>query len=348
MTNIKGHNVPEIYVEAFWAMKVNGVEENSRNGKVLTIPEPVLLEITHPLERVLFDPDRNANPFFHVMETIWMFAGSNHVGFPSKFNSTYAQYAEEDGFVHGAYGKRWRNHFQPKEIGPKYSMDQIQLAIAMLRKNTEDRRVVLSMWDTPEDLGATKKDLPCNTHIYLRARRSDNEILGGHALDITVCNRSNDLIWGCLGANVVHFTYLHELLAFGAGMEVGTYRIFTNNLHVYSERPDVARFMEGPVRYDPYTRTDVDYYALLDEGESVEQFFADCEDFIQWGAPQSGRSIYQTKWINDVALPMLQAWNARVQKRNDDAFMFIDRIKAKDWRLACRQWVERRIESSAT
>jgi thymidylate synthase len=350
---LKAHNVPEAYTEAYWMIKHHGVEENSRNGRVLTIPEPSIIEIARPLQRVLFDPERNANPFFHVMETIWMLSGSDHVGFPSKFNRTYVNYAEADGTVHGAYGKRWRGHFQPKEIGPKFSMDQIQVACALLKKDPESRQVLLSMWDPATDLGATVKDRPCNTHIYFRAKKGGwapspqtGVMLPTYYLDMTVCNRSNDLLWGCLGANVVHFTYLQELIAYGAGMDIGTYRVFTNNLHVYSDRADVASFMDGPVRCDGYIRGDVDYFPLIQEGETVERLLGDCEEFVKSGTAWSS-SYYNTEWIKKVAYPMLESWEARVDKRFDDSYMFIDRIKAKDWRLACKQWTERKILSYA-
>ena len=37
------------------------------------------------------------------------------------------------------------------------------------------------------------KDVPCNTHAYFAINAEGS-------LDLTVCNRSNDLVWGCLGA----------------------------------------------------------------------------------------------------------------------------------------------------
>lgn len=332
--DIIARNAPDAYVEGHWKMKLNGQREESRNGPVLTIQEPTVLTIQYPQERVLFDPIRNANPFFHVMETVWMFAGDNHVGFPARFNSTYAKYAEEDGLVHGAYGKRWRDHFAPKEIGPRFKMDQIQLAIAMLKKNTEDRRVVLSMWDTQEDLGASKKDLPCNTHIYLRAYPDGT-------LDMTVCNRSNDLLWGMLGANIVHLTYLQELIALGAGLRIGRYQVFTNNCHVYTDRPDVKTYLDHPpAMCDPYASEAVVPLPLLQEGEPVEDFLRDCENFVK----QRGHA-FGTYWMKNVAEPIELSWYDRKNKIGLD---YVNKIKAEDWRLACSQWIDRKIQSSVT
>lgn len=289
-----------------------------------TLVEPTVLTLYNPKKRVLFDWDRDANPFFHVMETVWMFAGSNDSGFPSKFNSTYARYAEADGLVHGAYGKRWRDHFQPRELFPRFRMDQIQLAIAMLKKNAEDRRVVLSMWDTTEDLGASKNDLPCNTHIYFRIVQD--------RLDMAVCNRSNDMVWGALGANVVHLTYLQELVARGVGVPVGTYRVFTNNLHVYVDRPDIKKIWDTSVPYDPYLNK-VEPYPLLWGDEKPEHLFEDCELMV--AAPAA--CIFATDWMNGVAYPMKMAY---LDKDNRDKW--IEKIQATDWKLACQEWVARR------
>lgn len=326
MNLITGDTVPDLYIEAWWNMRVSHVKEDSRNGPVATFQEPTVLTLYNPEKRVLFDWDRDANPFFHVMETVWMFAGSNDSGFPSKFNSTYAKYAEADGLVHGAYGKRWRDHFQPKELGPRFKMDQIQLAIAMLKRNAEDRRVVLSMWDTAEDLGASKNDLPCNTHIYFR-------VVQGR-LNMTVCNRSNDMVWGALGANVVHMTYLQELVARGAGYKIGTYRVFTNNLHVYTDRPDIKKIWETSVPYDPYLNK-VTPYPLLQPGETAEELFHDCEDMVK----KDFSTTFRTAWMNDVALPMHQAY---LDKANRE--QWIENIAAQDWSLACQEWVARRKE----
>lgn len=333
MNRILSENCPQAYEDAYWVMKTNGKQGNSRNGPVLKLIGPTVLTILKPLERVLFDRERDCNPFFHVMETIWMLAGDDHVGFPARFNSTYVRYAEADGVVHGAYGKRWRNHFQPKEIGPRYRMDQIQVVIAMLKKNIDDRRAVLSMWDTQEDLGASKNDLPCNTHIYFDASNG--------RLDMTVCNRSNDLIWGMLGANVVHMTYLQELIAFGVGVPVGEYNVMTNNLHLYTENPKAQIFMQGTVPSDHYRGMLIQPMSLLQEGETVDQFFEDCERFVKSG---SGIKNYNTEWMRKVGYWMYAAYIAK----GDTRINLINEIKAPDWRLACQQWNERKIQSSVT
>ena len=94
-------NLPRIYPEVLQRLRIEGVGEDSRNGKVISFEDPLFLTILYPTERVLFDPLRNANPFFHVMEFIWMMAGSNDVNWIERFNKTYRRYADGE-LVHGA------------------------------------------------------------------------------------------------------------------------------------------------------------------------------------------------------------------------------------------------------
>lgn len=313
MVIISADSAPQAYVEMMWALKINGRREHSRNGPVLTIPTPTLLQIRSPQRRVILDATRDCNHIFHVMEFIWMMAGRDDVTWLTQFNKGYAKYAESNGRAHGAYGFRWRNHF---------GKDQILGAVEALRKNHADRRVVLGMWDPTTDLCIDRKDLPCNTHIYLR-------IVDGN-LDMSVCNRSNDGIWGMLGANVVHMTLLQELLARAIGVGIGTYRVFTNNLHVYEDLPNVKTMLGTTIASDPYRC--IDPYPILAEGETIEDFLYDCVSFLSEDA-----YFYRTRWIMNVAIPMRNAYLLKANR-----FDSISRIAAEDWRLACGEWAARR------
>src|SRR5512137_1214536 len=177
--------------------------EETRNGRALVFREPVLITHLHPERRVLFDPVRNANPFFHYMESIWMLAGSNSIRFPVKFARNLAQYSDDGHTFHGAYGHRWRYHF---------GFDQIETVIRELTNDHTTRRAVINMWDPEADLGEEGKDFPCNTHLYFRVKDD--------RLNMTVCNRSNDMVWGMLGANIVHFSVLLEYIAHSCQLEV--------------------------------------------------------------------------------------------------------------------------------
>jgi hypothetical protein len=48
---------------------------------------------------------RDANPFFHVMETLWMLAGRNDLPWLVRFNKRFASYSDDGGNTQpGAYG----------------------------------------------------------------------------------------------------------------------------------------------------------------------------------------------------------------------------------------------------
>src|SRR5258708_2083148 len=118
---------------------------------------------------------RDANPFFHVMETLWMLAGRNDLPWLVRFNKRFASYSDDGGATQpGAYGYRWRNYF---------GHDQLMDIILELKQNPDSRRVVLAMWDggsraSWSECGATTEftqpgdffnavggsaDVPCNT-----------------------------------------------------------------------------------------------------------------------------------------------------------------------------------------
>ncbi len=319
-------DVPSMFSEMMILMSMSGKPEHSRNGEVLTIQEPLTVTVKNPLNRVLLDPVRQANPYFHVMEFIWMMAGSNDPNWIKAFNSRFQEYADTNNehntpIIHGAYGHRWRNHF---------NLDQIHAAADMLEYNPETRRVVISMWDGNSDLHTNHNDLPCNTHIYLRVTEGK--------LNMTVCNRSNDVVWGMTGANAVHMTMLHELIALAADIPIGKYIVFTNNAHFYTTAlPNAKELLD--VRY-PVLPTDNNYgfyegVPLLAEGEDMVDFFEDSVDFIS-GSPKHHK--FKCNWFDAVARPMYWAYMERLRGRSGE--QSVELIKDLNWRTACEKWQE--------
>jgi hypothetical protein len=131
--------VSEALHNGLHAIRVFGIAKPSRVGDVLVMPRPVMTEYQDPTNRVLFSPMRDANPFFHVMETLWMLAGRNDLPWLVRFNKRFASYSDDGGLTQpGAYGYRWRNYF---------GHDQLMDIILELKQNPDSRRVVLTMWD---------------------------------------------------------------------------------------------------------------------------------------------------------------------------------------------------------
>lgn len=313
-----------------------GELEQSRNGPVLVAPTPVMTTYTHPRQRVLFGPMRNANPFFHFVEALWMLGGREDVAFLAEFNSQIGKYSDNGANFWGAYGYRWRHAFD---------FDQLAMIAHLLLKDPNSRRVVLTMWSAPADLeqannpakvGQTPKDLPCNTHVYFDLR--------GGELNMTVCNRSNDAIWGAYGANVVQFSTLLEYMAGLINAPVGVYRQFSNNLHVYMEqypRNVISDLMDEADNTDWYEgggapMTEVKPYPMM-AGGKFKAWHEDLNTFLN----ETTRPHYKTDFFEEVAQHIYGAWMAR--KRNEPVAMqtHLDQIAASDWRRACVEWVQR-------
>lgn len=322
MINVTALNVPEAFTEMLLKMRHYVVPEQTRNGPVRAFQCPVTLTISNPWQRVLTDPTRDANPFFHAMEFVWMMAGSNDSRWISQFNKRMMEFSDDGRTQYAAYGYRWRKWFQ---------LDQAKKAIVMLKRNPQDRRIVIAMWDGANDLGFQSKDLACNTHIYFR-------VVEGK-LDMTVMNRSNDIIWGMLGANAVHMTMLHELIALAAGLRIGYYRVVSNNAHIYESVPNFNYYMTGvPHDDDVYfrhrnSRAVVDF-PLLKSGETYADFVADCEQLVNYGDTE----FYRTQWMAAVGAPIYRLWYAR----KVNGVMNPAAIAADDWRIACEEWIGRR------
>lgn len=327
-------NVNQALSEALYWMYTCGIEEDSRNGPVLVAPEPVMITYTKPYERVLFSPLRDANPFFHLMESLWMLAGRNDVEFPAYFAKNISNYSDDSLTLHGAYGHRWRKVM---------TYDQLALIAKELQRNPESRRCVLQMWDASgragfEDMEDLRKaitggkDVPCNTQAYFDCR--------GGKLNMIVTNRSNDAIWGAFGANAVHFSVLQEYMAAWIGVPMGVYRQFTNNLHVYTKNLNKQAmrelaadstmrdyYLNGHVKVFPIVNTDIATWDA-DLNLFFDKPLRDIEDFVD-------------VFFRYVASPMYRAWHDR-KTQGLNGLEPVGRILAEDWRLACQQWISRR------
>ena len=294
--------------------------QESRNGTTIEFVEPVATEYSRPAERVLFSPERDANPFFHFFEALWMLAGRNDVAFPASIVARTAEYSDDGIIAQAAYGHRWRRAFE---------VDQVEEIIKHLRVKPDSRRAVLTMWSPLWDFGGTwaSKDIPCNTQAYFKVRDGK--------LRMTVCCRSNDMLWGAYGANVVHFSMLQEYIADKLGLLLGPYTQVSDSLHVYTGGPGGAVWERVKNADLPmmcaYKRGDVAYLpmncASPGWGEDMQRFFA------LWDkdrCPEEG--VYETYWWRALALPMWLTWKLRLPSLD---------IAATDWSKVAKEWVHR-------
>ena len=241
------------------------------------------------------------------------------------------------------------------------------MIIKELIANPESRRCVLQMWEggnppfaeysgnlmpRSSDLHrATSggKDVPCNlccmfsirTETVDRFDQSDPMLSGRpldkfNYLDMTVVNRSNDLIWGLLGANVVHFSYLLEHMANCIGVEVGHQTHFTNNLHAYVDsnsgwKPDKWLSVDSTHKLYGDLKTD----GIGEAGPA---------DLIHLMNVHTRlcQPLCVNNYLATTVQPALMAFNFHKERDYTNAQIHAKWIESQDWRIACRNWLDKR------
>jgi hypothetical protein len=331
---INVRNVHDALPVAMLYLSEDGVGRDSRNGPVVSAPGPVATVYRRPWERVIFWPERDANPFLHLYEALWMLAGRNDIAPLLRYAPQFAQYSDDGVTQHAAYGHRWRNHF---------GKDQILYAVDRLRRSKTDRRVVIQMWDPRSDLQFDDhlKDVPCNLDMTL-------QIDDRGKLNMVVFCRSNDVIWGAYGANAVHMSVLQEYVARGVGVEMGSYHQVSVNFHAYdatsvkcwplkqhavrsvfTNKNPYDHVDPTPVGYDQGIVTDI--LDAADCGKSPMNFSRWTWAFVYAGVLHAHHLYKQDP---ESSMPWLEELEGQLLSRHD-------------WVVAAKEWVQRRLDRAA-
>lgn len=146
---------------------------------------------------------------FAIAELMAYVAGWDDVAWLARFNKNIGQFSDDGVSFYGAYGARISELIQP--------------LLTLLTEDPETRQAVCQIYD-PTDLMAVTKDKPCNTMFQLQTI--------GHVLDMTVYQRSCDLVWG-LPYDHFSFSTLLILFAHQLGLQPGRVIRVIGNAHVY-------------------------------------------------------------------------------------------------------------------
>lgn len=354
MNILRTRNVHRALPLALEILNAAGQVRNSRNssalGPVRVVDGPVTTLYDRPTERVLFWPERDANPFFHFFESLWMLGGKNDVDSVARYAKRFASYSDDGKTFHGAYGYRWRVGMPADGSA---SLDQLKIIAERLKHNREDRRCVLQMWDARSDLGGTGNDVPCNTMATFQVDADDH-------LNLVVFNRSNDIIWGCYGANAVQFSTLLEYMAFRIGCKVGTYHQISVNWHGYEATflPLYQAMLDKAMTHGvhdlsgyveelcPYELGEVKPYPLAQKGTTVEEWDIALQRLLRAGGRAPIEGSWPDPFFTQVAIPILRAHDAYKDSSGEDKYTraldSLNVCQASDWRKACSEWVNRR------
>jgi len=329
MRLIEARNPHQALPKALKMLQDDGHLRKSRAGAVMTVDGPVTTTYERPWEMVVFQAQRDANPFFHLMEALWMLAGRDDLAFVRRFNRGIARFAEDEGYFHGAYGRRWRHHF---------GADQLPSIVRALREQPNCRRQILQMWDPLIDLNASKRDIPCNITVHF-------QVSFRKRLDMTVFCRSNDVVWGCYGSDCVTFGVLQQFVAAAVGVPPGRYFQVSDNFHAYTDTADFA-LADQAGEMCPYEWGSVVPTRLVDHGMDADDFIADVENFCSGGTTKSW-------FLQRVAEPMARAYDRfRGMRNHPERYdLALEELSYgachSDWIVAAKEWFERRQQCRA-
>jgi hypothetical protein len=288
-----------------------------------------ITEYEKPDERVLFSNARDANPYFHFFEALWILAGREDVEFLAQFNPKMRDFSDDGVTFHAPYGHR---------LMTTQGFDQIDRAIHMLKKDHDTRQVVLQIWDASLDMNVKSKDIPCNDLIFLKIKD------GG--LNISVCCRSNDVIWGAYGANAVQFSTIQEFIARAVGVKIGTYTQISDSFHIYTANDAYQRLLKEPHCVDMYAlMSDMRPFPLMDGRFNHTTWIKQLKWFIEDPIHCNDNPEQYDTYFSKVALPMWESWVQYKNKDYDKALKILEQGAAYDWSTAAQQWIVRRMRA---
>lgn len=226
---IFAQNNNDMLKQAVLAIREHGIESNPGNSEINTdgtrFIDGVTITVQDPRDRWLSVEGRNSSALAAIGETFWVLAGRNDLAFLSRVLPRAINFSDDGLTWRGAYGPRL------------YNNGQLDSVINRLRKNSNTRQAYLTIYDPAldSDQGLSKsridgqpvtKDMICNLALLFS--------ITNNRLNLTVINRSQDVLWGMSSINFIEFSILQEVIANVLGVDVGVYKLFSNNLHYYN------------------------------------------------------------------------------------------------------------------
>jgi thymidylate synthase len=199
------------YVDLVKHVLEHGKEVAPRGMKTLEI-EDAIIRIDNVFNTLPLEVGRGTVPGIGAVEACQLLAGVTIPDLVISVGPQFANYAEDNGLFHGAYG--------PRTAG------QYDMIIDRLMQDPDTRQAVVTIWNPQLDLQERKRDYPCTILHQFRIR--DNK------LNMSVYMRSND-VWLGAAYDFFQFTRVQIAMASVLGIEPGTYNHHVGSLHIYEQ-----------------------------------------------------------------------------------------------------------------
>ena len=230
------------FQQAYYGM-INEILNNGKESVVrgLDMIEliPGYFEIENPRDRLLNIDCRSKITKYTFGELMWYLSGNDSVEFIGKYSKMWPQLTDDGIHNNSAYGKYIFKPMPNKGFGviydgsndPNYNSNisfktQWDFVKEILQNDPGTRQAVIHI--KPIQMYSTK-DTVCTYFLQFFIRNNK--------LDMIACMRSNDIMFGTT-FDIFMFTFLHELMASELGIEVGTYKHFASNIHIYKKDMD--------------------------------------------------------------------------------------------------------------
>ena len=216
------------YVDLVQHVLKNGKEVAPRGMKTREI-EDAIIRIDDVYNTLPLGVGRGTVPGIGAVEACQLIAGASTPKLVIAIGPQFANYTEDNGLFHGAYGIRTQSQYAP--------------IVERLKADPDTRQAVATIWNPELDLLANKRDYPCTILHQFRIRNNK--------LNMSVYMRSND-VWLGAAYDFFQFTRVQLAIASILGIEPGTYHHHVGSLHIYEQHYDSAESLKHT--YEPYEK----------------------------------------------------------------------------------------------
>lgn len=184
----------------------------------------VVIVLETPYDSLPVHCGRDLNVKIAAAEAIQLVGGFSDPDFMLNIAPQFANYMEDEGFFHGAYGRR---------IGT-----QLRDVVYKLKSDAHSRQAVLTLWDPMLDNYAGKRDYPCTVAIGFGFGPYNR-------LSMNVTMRSND-VWLGLPYDLFQFSQLHLTVCNAMDVPPGEYTHTAWSMHIYERDVDKVYALHSP------------------------------------------------------------------------------------------------------
>jgi thymidylate synthase len=159
-----------------------------------------------------------------IYELLWLLRGDMNIAYLREHGITiWDEWADNTGDLGPVYGKQWRAWLAPDGS----TIDQIALALQMVRNNPDSRRIMVSAWNVAELPRMALQ--PC--HVLFQLYVAEGR------LSCQMYQRSADLFLG-VPFNIASYALLTHMFAQQCDLEPGEFIWTGGDCHLYSNHLD--------------------------------------------------------------------------------------------------------------